>query len=51
MLGHSDGSLSAVPAANAYPMRRSRAEDRKRFHQVSPRTPGSDLPHVKWRTV
>jgi hypothetical protein len=25
--------------------------DRKRFHQVSPRTPGPDLPPVKWRTV
>jgi hypothetical protein len=25
--------------------------DRKRFHQASPRTPGPDLPPVKWRTV
>lgn len=27
------------------------AGDRKRFHQVSPRTLGPDLPPVKWRTV
>ena len=25
--------------------------DRKRFHLVSPRTPGPDLPPGKWRTV
>lgn len=25
--------------------------DRKCFHQVSPRTPGPDLPPGKWRTV
>ncbi len=25
--------------------------DRQRFHQESPRTPGPDLPPVKWRTV
>jgi hypothetical protein len=25
--------------------------DRKRFHQVSPRTARPDLPSVKWRTV
>jgi hypothetical protein len=25
--------------------------DRKCFHQVSPRTPGPDLPLGKWRTV
>lgn len=25
--------------------------DRRRFHQQSPRTPGPDLPPVKWRTV
>jgi hypothetical protein len=27
------------------------AGDRRRFHQQSPRTPGSDLPPGKWRTV
>ncbi|MCJ2021205.1 hypothetical protein MKK84_27950 [Methylobacterium sp. E-065] len=25
--------------------------NRARFHQASPRTPGPDLPPVKWRTV
>lgn len=25
--------------------------DRQQFHQKSPRTPGSNLPPVKWRTV
>jgi hypothetical protein len=25
--------------------------DRQRFHQESPRTPGPELPAVKWRTV
>ena len=27
------------------------AGDRKRFHQISPRTPRPDLPPGKWRTV
>lgn len=27
------------------------ADDRKRLHQVGARTPGPDLPPVKWRTV
>ena len=27
------------------------AGDRRQFHQASPRTPGPDLPPVKWRTV